>query len=130
MATKTVGDIIGDLKAIYMEHFGVPHSNKAYQEQGKNIKALTTAVGYDNLIENFKYLLACNDPWLQNSKNIPGLIKWFDAIQTMRLNNTRSANFGSLSAVKRVQEQKEELRLAKYRKDMLDELYKDGSILQ
>ena len=121
MATKTVADIIGDLKAIYMEHFGVPHSNKAYQEQGKNIKALTMAVGYDNLIENFKYLLSCNDPWLQNSKNIPGLIKWFDAIQTMRLNNTRSANFGSLSAVKRVQEQKEELRLAKYRKEMVDE---------
>ena len=121
MATKTVAEIIGDLKTVYMEHFGVPHSNKAYQEQGRNIKALTTAVGYDNLIENFKYLMACNDPWLQNAKNIPGLIKWFDAIQTMRLNNTRSANFGSLSAVKRVQQQKEELRLAKYRKEMLDE---------
>ena len=68
MASKTVAEIIGDLKAIYMEHFGVPHSNKAYQEQGKNIKALTMAVGYDNLIENFKYLLSCNDGQESNLK--------------------------------------------------------------
>ena len=46
MTKKTAGEIIGDLKTIYMEHFGVPHSNKAYQEQGKNIKARATAVRY------------------------------------------------------------------------------------
>ena len=121
MTKKTAGDIIGDLKTIYMEHFGVPHSNKAYQEQGKNINALATAVGYENVLETFKFLLECNDPWLQNSKNIPGLIKWFDAIQTMRLNSTKAATFGSLSEVRRLQLQKEESRLAQYRKEMLNE---------
>ena len=121
MTKKTAGEIIGDVKAIYEEHFGVPHSNKAYQEQGRNINALATAVGYENLVDTFKFLLECKDPWLQNAKNIPGFIKWFDAIQTMRLNSTRAATFGSLSEVRRVQQQKEQLRLEQYRKEMLNE---------
>ena len=40
----TAPQVIGELKNIYLEHFGVPHSNKAYQEQGRAIKALATAV--------------------------------------------------------------------------------------
>ena len=45
MTVKTVADVIGDLKELYQEHFGVPHSNKAYQEQSRSIKALVGAVG-------------------------------------------------------------------------------------
>ena len=115
----TAPQVIGELKNIYLEHFGVPHSTKAYQEQGRAIKALATAVGEDNLIENFRYLLACEDAWLQNAKNIPGLIKWFDAIQTMRMNNSRTSKSASLSAIKREQEVREQLRLDKFKKEML-----------
>ena len=45
MTVKTVADVIGDLKELYQERFGVPHSNKAYQEQSRSIKALVGAVG-------------------------------------------------------------------------------------
>ena len=93
MTVKTVADVIGDLKELYQEHFGVPHSNKAYQEQSRSIKALVGAVKTQPI--NFRYLLACEDAWLQNAKNIPGLIKWFDAIQTMRMNNTRATRTGN-----------------------------------
>ncbi|SVE29559.1 uncharacterized protein METZ01_LOCUS482413, partial [marine metagenome] len=34
---KTVPEIIGDLKDLYCEHFGVPHANKAYPEKSKSI---------------------------------------------------------------------------------------------
>ena len=44
MIVKTVADVIGDLKELYQEYFGVPHSNKAYQEQSRSIKALVGAV--------------------------------------------------------------------------------------
>ena len=44
MTVKTVADVIGDLKELYQEHFGVPHSNKAYQEQSRSIKVLVGAV--------------------------------------------------------------------------------------
>ena len=44
MTVKTVADVIGDLKELYQEHFGVPHSNKAYQEKSRSIKALVGAV--------------------------------------------------------------------------------------
>ena len=124
MTVKTVADVIGDLKELYQEHFGVPHSNKAYQEQSRPIKALVGAVGgkKDNLLANFRYLLACEDAWLQNAKNIPGLIKWFDAIQTMRMNNTRATRTGNYQDHLEQQRRQEELRLAKFRKEMLDEL--------
>jgi hypothetical protein len=115
----TAPQVIGELKEIYLEYFGVPHSNKAYAEQSRSIKALVSAVGEDNLLENFRYLLACEDAWLQNAKNIPGLIKWFDAIQTMRMNNSRTSRSGSFSAVKKEQEEREQLRLAKFKKEML-----------
>ena len=118
---RTVVDVIGDLKEIYQEHFGVPHSNKAYAEQSKSIKALVAAVGENNLLENFRYLLECEDMWLQNAKNIPGLIKWFDAIQTMRMNNSRTSRSGSWSAMKQEQQEQERLRLEKFRREILDE---------
>ena len=44
MTVKTVADVIGDLKELYQEYFGVPHSNKSYQEQSRSIKALVGAV--------------------------------------------------------------------------------------
>ena len=44
MIVKTVADVIGDLKELYQEHFGVPYSNKAYQEQSSSIRALVGAV--------------------------------------------------------------------------------------
>ena len=44
MTVKTVADVIGDLKELYQEHFGVPHSNKTYQEQSSSIKALVGVV--------------------------------------------------------------------------------------
>ena len=44
MTVKTVADVIGDLKELYQEHFGVPHSNKAHQEESRSIKALVGAV--------------------------------------------------------------------------------------
>ena len=44
MTVKTVADVIGDLKELYQEHFGVPYSNKAYQEQSRSIKPLVGAV--------------------------------------------------------------------------------------
>ena len=70
---------------------------------------------------NFRYLLACEYAWLQNAKNIPGLIKWFDAIQTMRMNNTRATRAGNYQDHLEQQRRQEELRLAKFRKEMLDE---------
>ena len=87
METKTVRDVIEALKSEYQQHFGTPHSNKAYTEQSKAIKALISAVGSDNIIITFRFLLSCQADWLQNAKNIGGLIKWYDAIQTMRLNS-------------------------------------------
>ncbi len=121
MTTKTVPEIIGDLKDIYKEHFKAPHSNKAYTEQSRSIKAITQAVGYDNLIANFKHLLACEEPWIQNSKNIPGLIKFFDAIQTMRLNNTLVERTGDYAEKIKYQDEQIKIRLAKYRKELLNE---------
>ena len=44
MIVKTVADVIGDLKELYQEYFGVPHSNKSYQEQSRSIKPLVGAV--------------------------------------------------------------------------------------
>jgi len=121
MKTKTVPEIIGDLKEIYKEHFNAPHSNKAYTEQSRSIKALTQSVGYDNLIANFRHLLACDEPWIQNSKNIPGLIKFFDAIQTMRLNSSRVERTGDYAEKIKHQDQQIEIRLAKYRKELLND---------
>ena len=121
MDTKSVPEIIGDLKEIYKEHFKAPHSNKAYTEQSKSIKAIAQAVGYDNLIANFKHLLACEEPWIQNSKNIPGLIKFFDAIQTMRLNRTLVERTGDYSEKIKHQDEQIKIRLAKYRKELLNE---------
>jgi hypothetical protein len=121
MNTKTVPEIIGDLKDIYRDYFGVPHSNKAYTEQSKSIKALTNSVGYENLIENFKHLLLCEEAWIQNSKNIPGLIKFFDAIQTMRLNSSRVQRTGSYGDKIAHQNEQIQIRLAQYRKEILSE---------
>ena len=121
MNTRTVPEIIGDLKEIYRNHFGVPHSNKAYTEQSKSIKALTNSVGYENLIENFKHLLLCEEAWIQNSKNIPGLIKFFDAIQTMRLNSSRVQRTGSYGDKIAHQNEQIQIRLAQYRKEILSE---------
>jgi hypothetical protein len=118
---ETVRDTIEALKAEYQRHFGVPHSNKAYTEQSKSIKGLIAAVGHDNIIRTFRFLLECNDPWLQNAKNIGGLIKWYDAIQTMRLNTNLAVKSGSYKHMQAEMERRQEERLAEYRKEMLDE---------
>jgi hypothetical protein len=121
MDSKSVPQIIGDLKDIYKEHFNAPHSNKTYTEQSKSIKAITQAVGGDNLIANFKNLLACEEPWIQNSKNISGLIKFFDAIQTMRLNSSLVERTGDYAEKIKHQDEQIKIRLARYRKEMLNE---------
>jgi len=121
METRTVGDVIECLKAEYLTHFHTPHSNKAYTEQGKAIKALITAVGSENILLTFKFLLECKDPWLQNAKNVGGLIKWYDAIQTMRLNTRLVTKTGSYSEDTRLREAREKDRLEAFRKEMLDD---------
>jgi hypothetical protein len=121
METKTVRDVIEDLKAEYERHFGVPHSNKAYTEQSKAIKALISAVGSENIIKTFRYLLNCQADWLQNAKNIGGLIKWYDAIQTMRLNTDLAYKHGSLAEKILDTELKAKVKLDAFRKEMLNE---------
>ena len=121
MANGTVRDTIETLKVEYQRHFDVPHSNKAYTEQSKSIKSLLSAVGHDNIILTFRFLLECDADWLQNAKNIGGLIKWYDAIQTMRMNDFKKREHGSYAEQVKQAEVKEKARLEAFRKEMLDE---------
>ena len=121
METKTVRDVIEDLKAEYLRHFGTPHSNKAYTEQSKAIKALISAVGSENILRTFRFLLNCGADWLQNAKNIGGLIKWYDAIQTMMLNSQMATKTGSYADDTKKREAKEKDRLEAFRKEMFNE---------
>ena len=121
MVNETVKDTIEALKSEFQTHFGVPHSNKAYTEQSKSIKGLLGAVGHDNILRTFRFLLNCQADWLQNAKNIGGLIKWYDAIQTMRLNSDLAVKKGSYEYEQERMKAKEEERLKAFRKEMLDE---------
>ena len=123
MATKTVNptELNKQLMEMYKLFYGVPHTHKAFREQGASLKAIATAVGVSNVLATFEYLLMLPDDaktgWLQPHKNIPGLVRFFDAIQTMRLNDTKKKS-ASLSAMDRAREVKEATRLARFRKEM------------
>jgi len=120
METKTVRDVIEDLKAEYQRHFGEPHSNKAYAEQSKNLKALITAVGSHNIIDTWVFLLRLDDDWYKTKKNIPSLIRWYDELQGMMLEAYKGKK-GSLSEKLLGQDMKAQVKLDAFRKEMLNE---------
>lgn len=107
------------LMELYLIHYGTPHTHKAFKEQSASLKQIAKAVGEENVILTFKYLLKSDKDWLQASKNIPGLVRFFDAIQTMRLNDGKHEVCASMSQVRRVQTTEEAKRLEKYRKEIL-----------
>lgn len=85
-------DLVISLREIYQERFGSP-TLIDWKIHPKNLKTLMEAgFSAEMLIERWKYLLECDDDFLQSFRNISGFIKMFDKVNTLFNNETPQGN--------------------------------------